>query len=262
MSQARRRPAVLLVDARVGLSSVGGFGLFAQQFISKGTPVWEYAPGLDLSLSQAEVDALADRARRAFLHYSCWNSKLGCHILCFDDARYMNHSDDPNTDGRRAIRDIVQGEELTYTYGRRDLTFDFERTLGQAAVPRLAEALKDADQHIRLFAAKTLSKIGVEAGQAVPALSVALTDRDPMIRYYVAKCLSQIGHEARDAVSVLTEAMKDSHPKVRYYSAKALGRIGAAATAAIEALRTALNDRDREVVDAATHALSRIERGR
>ena len=251
-----------MIAACVRLSSVHGFGLFADQFISKGTPVWEYAPGLDLSLSEAEVDALPDRARSAFLHYSFWNSKLGCYILCFDDARYINHCDDPNTDGRRAVRDIVHGDEITYAYGRRDVRFRYERTLGKAAVPRLAEALADADRYIRLHAAKTLSKIGSETGQAVPALIVALREADPMIRYYVAKCLSQIGPEAKDAVPALIEAMQDSHPRVRWYSAKALGRIGAEARVALEVLRTALKDSDSDVVDAATHALSRIDRAR
>ena len=47
---------MLLVDARVGPSSIQGLGLFAQEFIPKGTTIWEYDAGLDLRLSQAEVE--------------------------------------------------------------------------------------------------------------------------------------------------------------------------------------------------------------
>ena len=220
---------MLLVDARVGLSSTDGLGVFAQQFIAKGTPVWEQTPKLDRSLSQAEVDALSDRARRAFLHYSFWNSKLNVHVLCFDDARYMNHSDDPNTDGRRAVREIAEGEELTYAYGRKNLNFSFERTLGGPAVARLAASLADPDRHIRMFAAKVLSTIGADAAQAVPALCVALTDDEP---------------------------------RIRYYSAKALGRIGVDAQAAIEPLRAVSNDGDKNVAAAAATALGKIARAR
>lgn len=251
---------MLLVDARVGPSSIQGLGLFAQEFIPKGTTIWEYDAGLDLRLSQAEVDALPDRARKTFQRYSYWSIKFGGHILCFDDARFWNHSDDPNTDGRRAMRDIVAAEELTHAYGRHNLDFDFAKKLGRGSVPRLAEALKDTDRYIRRHAAKLLAKIGADAGLAVPVLSVTLKDEDPQIRYYVAKCLSKIGPEARDAVAALTEALKDGDPKVRSYSAKALGKIGAEAKAAIEPLQTALKDSDPKVSDAATHALSRIER--
>jgi len=122
---------VLLVEAQMGPSAIHGMGLIAQQFIPKGAMVWEYTPELDLTLSREELDALPERARRAFLYWSYQDVHSGEYILCFDDARYFNHSDDPNTDGCRALRDIAPGEEITYDYRRWDL--DHERKLGEAA---------------------------------------------------------------------------------------------------------------------------------
>jgi hypothetical protein len=284
---------MLLVEARVGPSSIHGLGLFAQQFIPKGTPVWERAPGLDLALSQEQVDALPERARRAFLHYSFRRIKCGerisCEwILCFDEARFTNHSDDPNTDARQALRDVAPGDEITQDY--HDYDWDFGRHLAstpislaqvlgdtdpglryaairalskvglqdKAVVPQVAAALADPCRNVRYRAAKLLARLGTDAAPAVPSLTVALKDEDAEVRYYSAKCLSKVGARATDAVGSLIEALKDRHPKVRYYSAKALGKIGAAARAALEPLQRALDDGDKEVRDAAAQALCSI----
>jgi len=277
---------MLLVDTRVGPSSIHGLGLFAQQFIGKGTLVWERVPGLDLALSQEQVDALPERARRTVRYYSFRHVHSQEYILCCDDDRFVNHSDDPNTDGRKALRDIAPGEEMTFDYRKWDLDFEWKLsstsvTLARAledadpevrhaalrvlskvgledktAVPRVAAALAVPYREVRYRAAKLLARLGTDAAPAVPALTVALKDEDPEVRYYVAKCLSQLGAGATDAVGGLIEALKDNHPKVRCFSAKALGKI--AARAALEPLRRVLDDGDKEVCDAAVRALSSI----
>lgn len=55
-----------------------------------------------------------------------WTCRTGLYVLCADDARYMNHSDDPAARGDYgadpvfgvdiAVRDIEPGEELTCDY--------------------------------------------------------------------------------------------------------------------------------------------------
>ena len=58
MGARSRRAQVLLVDARVGPSSIHGCGLIARQFISAGTLVWRFVPGFDVVLTESQLSAL------------------------------------------------------------------------------------------------------------------------------------------------------------------------------------------------------------
>jgi hypothetical protein len=53
------------------------------------------------------------------------DERTGLWVLCSDDARYMNHSDQPNLaiqgEDMHALRDIAAGEELTCDYREFDL---------------------------------------------------------------------------------------------------------------------------------------------
>ena len=78
----------------------------------------EFAPDI--------VDGLPAQVRAFFGHYGYLDRNVGRIILCFDDARFVNHSDTPNvaTDYARdpygldvALRGIAAGEELTMDYG-------------------------------------------------------------------------------------------------------------------------------------------------
>ena len=41
---------MLLVKTKIGPSKIAGIGLFADEFIAKGTPVWKFEPGFDLEI--------------------------------------------------------------------------------------------------------------------------------------------------------------------------------------------------------------------
>jgi hypothetical protein len=116
---------MLLAKTRVHHSTIHGLGLFAAEPIPKGTPAWRFTPGFDLELSPSCLEALTPEQRERLLHYGYIDPRLGCFILCCDDARFINHSDTPNilpdfTEDRRgvdiAIRDIGPGEEITADY--------------------------------------------------------------------------------------------------------------------------------------------------
>ncbi len=125
---------MLLVKTRLGPSSIHGIGLFADEFIPKGTMVWDFKPGFDMEMGKKEIDELSPPAREQALKYAYLSKMKGIYILCSDDARFFNHSDDPNTtsvdspDGKKnhdiANRDIPRGEELTADYGAFDADFD------------------------------------------------------------------------------------------------------------------------------------------
>ena len=105
-----------------------GFGVVATKFIAKGTITWVqdhldrvFEPDAALYMKEAEKEMLEK--------YSFRNSE-GEHILCWDFAKFINHSFKSNClstayNFEIAIRDIQPGEELTDDYGYLNLTESF-----------------------------------------------------------------------------------------------------------------------------------------
>lgn len=127
---------MLLVKTRIGPSAIHGIGLFAAEFIPAGTHIWIFHDKFDQKYEKSVVDSLPGPCREQVYRYAYVNPRSGLWVLCMDDARYFNHSDDPNTtevdDGREGItvasRDIKEGEEITYNYLENDA--DGARKLG------------------------------------------------------------------------------------------------------------------------------------
>lgn len=120
---------MLFVETYVAPSPVHGLGLFAAQPITKGAMIWEFTPGFDLELSNADLERLSEPCRQRVLWYAYFSVSRMRYILCSDDARFINDSAEPNTasvdfdqageqeSGRTiAARDIAAGEELTEDY--------------------------------------------------------------------------------------------------------------------------------------------------
>lgn len=105
-----------------------GFGVVATKLIPKGTITWVqdhldrvFEPDAPLYMKEAEKEMLEK--------YSFRNSE-GEHILCWDFAKFVNHSFKSNClstayNFEIAIRDIQPGEELTDDYGYLNLTESF-----------------------------------------------------------------------------------------------------------------------------------------
>ena len=117
---------MLLVKTKVGPSQIEGLGLFADEFIAKGTAYWEFEPTFDQTKTAEEIAALPTLAREYWEHFAYESAHTGRYILCGDNCRFMNHAEDANiieTEERknseevnRAARDIQPGEELTVNY--------------------------------------------------------------------------------------------------------------------------------------------------
>lgn len=117
---------MLLVKTKLGRSVIEGLGLFAAQFIPKGTVIWQWSPTFDLRYSKAELELINPIARETLLRYSYLSKRTGLYVLCFDYGRFVNHSNNPNLldasspDSEEgldlAARDIEEGEELTANY--------------------------------------------------------------------------------------------------------------------------------------------------
>ena len=131
---------MLRVPTYVAPSPIAGVGLFSAVDLPVGQVIWEYSDGVDWRISPSELILFPEPFQSKLRHY-LYQEDSGLYVLCGDNAKYMNHADDPNCDDsggeytvtRRAIR---SGEELTCDYR----LFDLEsRTLGltfhgQAAV--------------------------------------------------------------------------------------------------------------------------------
>lgn len=97
-----------------------GWGVFATRLIPRGTIVWAL-DAIDQRFTPDQVAALPAYAQRQ-LHIYSYIDGAGRHILCWDHARFFNHSCNANClsvgyDFELAVRDILPGEELTDDYG-------------------------------------------------------------------------------------------------------------------------------------------------
>ncbi|OYW56408.1 MAG: SET domain-containing protein-lysine N-methyltransferase [Hyphomicrobium sp. 32-62-53] len=129
---------MLMVKTRLGQSLIEGTGLFAAEPIKAGTVTWRFVPGFDQLFSAEQIAALPDVAREAIETYTYVHEASGHYVYCLDNARFMNHADDPNTAGVHvdgaiegydvATRDIAEGEELTCDY--RVFDAGYQRKLG------------------------------------------------------------------------------------------------------------------------------------
>jgi len=106
-----------------------GYGVVATRRIPRGTITWAMDP-LDRTLDPAEVEALGPLFREPLDHFT-FRDNRGRYVLCWDTARYLNHSSNANClttayDFEIALRDIEAGEQLTDDYGTLNLDRPFE----------------------------------------------------------------------------------------------------------------------------------------
>lgn len=106
-----------------------GYGVVATKLIPKGTITW-VQDELDRVYTPQEVSSLSDLMRN-YLETYCFTNAKGEKILCWDYAKYVNHSFKPSCfstayDFEIAIRDIQPGEQLTDDYGYLNLETPFE----------------------------------------------------------------------------------------------------------------------------------------
>ncbi len=102
------------------ISDAIGWGVFATRPIPRGTITWAL-DALDQKFTPTQAALLPEYARNLLDKYS-YIDAAGRYILCWDHARFFNHSCEANClsvgyDFELAIRDIAAGEERTDDYG-------------------------------------------------------------------------------------------------------------------------------------------------
>lgn len=111
---------MMMVNTYVAPSKINGLGLFAAEPIKAGTLVWKFDPRWDLIFSRREVQFML-QFRLEYVRKYAYLDAVG-YILCADNAKYFNHSDDPNVTAPAgftddvAARDIGADEEMTVDY--------------------------------------------------------------------------------------------------------------------------------------------------
>ena len=112
---------MIIVPTYLEKSPVHGFGVFAKEFIKKGSKVWEFNPIFDVRFTDAEFERMPQSVKAEIEHHLYQPEPGG--VLYYESTmgRYMNHSREPNVDFSDvgvgwATRDIQPGEELTCDY--------------------------------------------------------------------------------------------------------------------------------------------------
>jgi uncharacterized protein len=115
---------MLLVKTYIDKSSIHGLGVFAGEFIRKGTKIWRFVEGFDRAYTPKQFAKLPKQARDFLKNYGY---RVNGEILfTVDHDRHMNHSDAPNTylyNGYVIARcNIRKGVEITNDYREFDAT--------------------------------------------------------------------------------------------------------------------------------------------
>ncbi len=101
-----------------------GKGLFAKQFIPKGTIVWVEDDNPDnakvLTAEDLGYDKMSEKEKLELFDYA-YRRENGTFIAFSDDTKYINHSCNANILGTElgfdiVVKDIEKGEEATYDY--------------------------------------------------------------------------------------------------------------------------------------------------
>lgn len=120
-------------DTELQKAGVIGVGVFATRDIPKGTIVWA-VDTLDQRLDANIVDRLEEPLKPMIYRYAFVTSH-GSWVLCWDHARFLNHSCRANVmstgwDFDLAVEDIRAGDELTNDYACLNLEEPFECLCG------------------------------------------------------------------------------------------------------------------------------------
>ena len=112
---------MFLINTYVAPSRIHGNGVFAAEPVLNGQLIWRFQPPFDLVFDDSQLGDIPIAIKSYLDVYSYRSLDLsGKTVLSGDNARFLNHSSDPNTRERQfesvASRAIAAGEEITCDY--------------------------------------------------------------------------------------------------------------------------------------------------
>lgn len=134
---------MMLVKTQVKESKIHGLGLFADEFIPKGTEIWKFTPGFDQKFTKEQILAFPELLQIYIYKYAWKSDKSKLYCLSSDGGKYFNHSEDPNVlseyrDNEEevvtvAIKDIQIGKEILDNYSSFESDQDTDNVLVEIA---------------------------------------------------------------------------------------------------------------------------------
>lgn len=111
------------------INDIVGYGVVAKKFIPKGTITW-VQDDLDQVYRPEDIKKI-NPVMLDYLETYCFTNNKGQKVLCWDNAKFVNHSFNSSCmstayDFEIAIRDIHPGEQLTDDYGYLNVEEPFE----------------------------------------------------------------------------------------------------------------------------------------
>jgi SET domain-containing protein len=112
---------MFIVATFIAPSAIHGIGCFANEELKPGQEILKFAPGLDLVVPYDQIVAAPKAFQQYMDMYAYISPQLeGGMVLFCDHAKFLNHSDNPNTDieGQTAFarRLISIVDEITCDY--------------------------------------------------------------------------------------------------------------------------------------------------
>jgi len=113
---------MLLIKTYINKSTIpnAGMGCFAAEDVKQGDLIWELDTLFDNVYTAETVNSMNELYKEYINTYAFKTN--GLYFLCNDNARFFNHSEDPNTYDplnefkTYALKDIKKGDEILSDY--------------------------------------------------------------------------------------------------------------------------------------------------
>ncbi len=105
---------MMTIKTTIKESNIHGIGLFADEFIQKGTKIWEFTPNFDLKYTREEINQLPIAVQDYMEMYAWLSKKSGKYCFSSDNGKYFNHSKQNNV---QSYYFDEHEEVITYAYG-------------------------------------------------------------------------------------------------------------------------------------------------
>lgn len=114
---------MMMVTTELRPSPIHGIGTFLLEDVKCGSVIWRFDSRIDRVFADAELDHMPESLREFLAVYSTYHEQSGLWVLCGDNGRHFNHSEEPNTRSMGvgfgddiAAADLPAGTELTTDY--------------------------------------------------------------------------------------------------------------------------------------------------
>ncbi len=179
-----------------------------------------------------------DRGEQSLVYFEMLGSEGGPAVACL--THLMEHGRSHRVReramfalacvGEKGLRPLMEVLGQPSNPDRRRAAYaigDMKRhgALPMAAVPLLAETLKDPDVNVSCAGATVLGELALGPEIAIPALTNCLRTSDSYLRRTVVEALGQYGESARCGIPALIAALGDPDVCVREEATNALVRI-------------------------------------